>query len=185
MTFNCQVKCICKVSGGRFKLYICPCSRGSSIPGCARPVGTLPSFRARCAMAARCLCFATASRIPSKPSSALPVMRTDCSRVGAAANEDVQCLNQHPHVTGTWTGTAAGGGELQHSSIPLPQPLLVRNTFVIIKKKQPSFDYVALLLFVSCQTSSLDWLYMIGSILGDLSGSRPESVTCGKHKLVI
>lgn len=69
------------LSWKRCKLYNCPFSRGSSIPRCARPVGTLPSSRARCAMAARCLCSATASRIPSKPSSALPATRTACSRV--------------------------------------------------------------------------------------------------------
>lgn len=85
------------LSWKRCKLYNCPFSRGSSIPRCARPVGTLPSSRARCAMAARCLCSATASRIPSKPSSALPATRTACSRVWAAASECVQCLTQHPH----------------------------------------------------------------------------------------
>ena len=84
------------LSWKRCKLHSCPFFRGCSIPRCARPVGTLPSFRARCAMAARCLCSATASRIPSKPSSALPATRTACSHVGAAVSECMQCLTQHP-----------------------------------------------------------------------------------------
>lgn len=75
---------------GRGVNHACPFPRGSSIPRCARLVGTLPSFRARCAMAARCLCSATASRILSKPSSALPATRTACSRVWAAVGECVQ-----------------------------------------------------------------------------------------------
>lgn len=102
--------------------YNCPFSRGSSIPRCARPVGALPSFRAQCAMAARCLCSATASRIPSKPSSALPATRTACSHVRAAASECVQWPTQRPHCD--------TGGEPEHRSTPLPQPLLVM-TFVI------------------------------------------------------
>lgn len=72
-------------------------SRGYSIPTRARPVGTLPSFHARCAMAARCPWSATASRIPSKPSSALPATRMACNRVRAVASEDAKCLTQHPY----------------------------------------------------------------------------------------
>lgn len=62
--------------------------RECSIPKRARPVGASPSSHAQRAMAARCLCSATVSRIPSKPSSALPATRTACRPVGAAASKD-------------------------------------------------------------------------------------------------
>lgn len=92
-------------------------SRGSSTLTCARPVEASPSFRARCAMAARCPCSATASRTPSKPSSALPAMRTACSPVWAAPSEDVKCLALPPSPSlDQW--------EPQHSSTRLPWPLL-------------------------------------------------------------
>ena len=70
--------------------------RGCSSPTRARAVGALPLSRARCAMAARCLCSATASLTPSKPSSALRAMRTACNPVWAAANEDFKCLTPTP-----------------------------------------------------------------------------------------
>lgn len=82
--------------------------REYSSPRRARPVGAMPSSRAQCAMAARCPCFATASRIPSKPSSALPATRTACSPVWAAAPEDATCLTRHPlRRTSNWTVTRA------------------------------------------------------------------------------
>lgn len=125
------------------RLYSCSFFRGFSIPTCARPVGTLPSFRARCAMAARCPCSATASRIPSKPSSALPATRTACSRVGAAASEDVQCLSQQSRSE-SLDRNCSTGSDPEHSSTPLPQPLLVKTAFLI-----KILYYVALLLFRS------------------------------------
>lgn len=106
-------------------------SRGYSSPRRARPVGALPSSRAQCAMAARCPCFATASRIPSKPSSALPAMRTACSPVWAAATEDVKCLTQHLYFC-LWDFSqdvqldCSTGSKVKHSR-SLPWPLLVRE----------------------------------------------------------
>lgn len=76
--------------------YFCWSSRGYSSPRRARPAGALLSSRVQCAMAARCPCFATASRIPSKPSSVLPATRTACSPAWAAASEEVKCLDPHP-----------------------------------------------------------------------------------------
>lgn len=130
--FYLPVKFIYKCLGVFYwkRLYNSSFFRGFNIPACARPVGTLPSFRARCAMAARCPCSATASRIPSKPSSALPAMRTACSRVGAAASEDVQCLSQQSRSR-SLDRNCSTGSEPEHSSTPLTQPLLAKTTFLI------------------------------------------------------
>lgn len=115
-------------------------SRGSSTLTCARPVEVSPSFRARCAMAARCPCSATASRTPSKPSSALPAMRTACSPVWAAPSEDVKCLALPPSPSlDQW--------EPQHSSTRLPWPLLgIKWIFNKIKHLGICFCVVAVLL---------------------------------------
>lgn len=58
-------------------------SRESSIPTSAPLVGALVSCRAQRAMGARCLCFGTALRTHSKPSSVLLAMRTGYSAAGA------------------------------------------------------------------------------------------------------
>lgn len=58
-------------------------SRESSIPMSAPLVGALVSCRAQRAMGARCLCFGTALRTRSKPSSVPLAMRMGYSAAGA------------------------------------------------------------------------------------------------------
>lgn len=57
--------------------------------------GALDSFRAQCAMGARCLCFGTVLRTHSKPSSVLLAMRMGYSAAGAvqAKNDISTCAN--------------------------------------------------------------------------------------------
>ncbi|KAG5848429.1 hypothetical protein ANANG_G00098360 [Anguilla anguilla] len=78
--------------------------RGCSTPTPAPPVGASPSSRAPCAMAARCLCSATASRTPSRPSNAPPATRTACSLAPAAprrtaCTQRTQSTTHNPQTT--------------------------------------------------------------------------------------
>lgn len=70
-------------------------NRESSTLTSASLVGALDSFRAQCAMGARCLCFGTALRTHSKPSSVLLAMRMGYSAAGAvqAKNGISTCAN--------------------------------------------------------------------------------------------
>lgn len=70
-------------------------SRESSILRSARLVEALVSCRAQRAMGARCLCFGTALRTHSKPSSVLLVTRMGYSAAGAvqAKNGMSTCTN--------------------------------------------------------------------------------------------